>query len=125
MLAAALVGRGGVRRGERYGIMSGLHGRGCELRSSRGGGARQERAARGHPSATKELMTMARVLVIDDDPDIREIIGLVLEAEGLEVLVARDGVEALEMLMREPLVDLAIVDLMMPRMSGAELVKCI
>jgi CheY-like chemotaxis protein len=64
-----------------------------------------------------------RILVVDDDPDIREILALVLDSEGLDILTARDGTDALEVLRREPEVALIILDLMMPRMSGPELVR--
>jgi CheY-like chemotaxis protein len=64
-----------------------------------------------------------RVLIVDDDPDIREILGLILGADGFDVRVAADGAEALQLLSEDPAIALAIVDLMMPRMSGAELIR--
>ncbi|WP_342563383.1 response regulator transcription factor [Paenibacillus sp. FSL R7-0345] len=64
---------------------------------------------------------MAKILVVDDDPNIRELVEVFLRAEGLdEVCCASDGVEALR-LMEDNGADLAIIDVMMPRMDGWEL----
>ncbi len=60
------------------------------------------------------------VLVVDDDPDIRESIRLFLEAHGYAVTTARDGAEGLERLTVDP-PDVLLLDLMMPGMSGTEL----
>ncbi|PMC34832.1 DNA-binding response regulator [Bacillus sp. UMB0899] len=57
------------------------------------------------------------VLVVDDDKEIREAIEIYLKNEGLTVLLAGDGVEAIERL-RESEVHLIILDVMMPRMDG-------
>ncbi|MCS7251502.1 MAG: response regulator [Anaerolineae bacterium] len=65
---------------------------------------------------------MARVLVVDDDPDARRLIGLVLRRAGHEVLYAGDGVQALEIISQER-PDLMILDLMMPGMDGLEVLK--
>jgi two-component system phosphate regulon response regulator PhoB len=61
------------------------------------------------------------VLVVDDDKLIRDIVRRSLEREGMHVVEARDGTEALDR-MREVPVDVAVVDVHMPRMSGHELV---
>jgi CheY-like chemotaxis protein len=60
-----------------------------------------------------------RILVVDDEPSIRETAALILEKEGYEVLTAADGVDALQTLSKS-LPDLIISDLNMPRMSGFE-----
>ena len=61
------------------------------------------------------------VLVVDDDPDILQTLGLCLSSEGYEVLMAANGQEALEMLRREqPAV--ILLDLMMPVMDGWQFV---
>ena len=63
-------------------------------------------------------MTGARtVLVIDDDPDIREALQIVLEGRGLCVRCAEDGVVGIASALQAP-PDLVIVDMMMPRASG-------
>jgi two-component system response regulator MtrA len=64
-----------------------------------------------------------RVLVVDDDEAIREIIGIVLRDEGLEVSFARDGVEALEIAAEQPHPALVLLDLMMPRLNGRAFVQ--
>jgi CheY-like chemotaxis protein len=57
------------------------------------------------------------VLVVDDDPDIREVMELVLESRGYHVLSASSGAEALACLRAEH-ADLVLLDLMMPGMDG-------
>ncbi len=63
-----------------------------------------------------------RILVIDDEEVIRKALSRYLEAEGYEVLLARDGKEGLARF-SEGGVDLALVDLMMPEVSGHDVVK--
>ena len=60
---------------------------------------------------------MATVLAVDDDDDILEIIRVNLELEGHEVLLARSGAEALELVRRQP-PDLVLLDIMMPGIDG-------
>jgi CheY-like chemotaxis protein len=61
------------------------------------------------------------ILVVDDDPELREAIGEVLLEGGYEVVAARDGREALEILAAaEPRPSLVLLDLMMPNMNGWE-----
>jgi CheY-like chemotaxis protein len=62
------------------------------------------------------------VLVADDDGDILHLVGLRLERAGYDVIRAKDGVEALELIEGRDL-DIAVVDVMMPRMDGHELVR--
>lgn len=63
----------------------------------------------------------SKVLVVEDDHDIRESVVDVLRNEGFETLEARHGAEALEQLRAEKGPLLVFLDLMMPRMSGWEL----
>ena len=65
--------------------------------------------------------TPPRVLVVDDDPDFRDIHAEILRSEGCEVEVARDGEQALVMLAFRPY-DLLVTDWKMPRLDGASLV---
>jgi DNA-binding response OmpR family regulator len=58
------------------------------------------------------------ILVVDDDPLVGDDIRLTLEREGYTVFQAPDGYEALEVIEREPLVDLVIAGIMMPAMDG-------
>ncbi len=60
-----------------------------------------------------------RILVVDDDPDIRDVLRITLETEGFEVSEAGDGEEALKAVKRiAP--HLLILDMMMPKMNGDE-----
>ena len=59
---------------------------------------------------------MERILMIEDDEDIREGVRILLEGEGYEVLEAKNGREGLQLLAEGP--DLVILDIMMPGMSG-------
>ncbi|MDP2945892.1 MAG: response regulator [bacterium] len=63
-----------------------------------------------------------KILLVDDDPDIRIAIGAVLQSRNYRVVTARDGEEALEKL-KEELPDLMILDLMMPRIDGFAVLK--
>ncbi|MDP1510816.1 response regulator transcription factor [Paenibacillus sp. CMAA1739] len=65
---------------------------------------------------------MTRVLVVDDDPHIRELVGHFLRLEGLEVVEAVDGLDAIR-LFDEIKVDLLVLDIMMPGMDGWELCR--
>lgn len=65
---------------------------------------------------------MNKVLVVDDDPHIRKLMKLYLENSQFTVLEAADGKEALDLLDHQ-LVDLAIVDVMMPNIDGIELTE--
>ena len=60
-----------------------------------------------------------RILVVDDEPSIRQTARVILEGEGYEVLTAADGLEGLHSLSKS-LPDLIISDLNMPRMTGFE-----
>jgi diguanylate cyclase (GGDEF)-like protein len=62
------------------------------------------------------------ILVVDDDPDIAGFVAFNLEIHGYEVMRARDGQEALDLMeTRRP--DLAVIDWMMPRMDGVQLTQ--
>ena len=64
-----------------------------------------------------------RVLVADDEPHIGRIIQLKLEQGPFEVTLASDGREALEVLEDGLAVDLVVLDLMMPRLSGLDVLE--
>lgn len=63
--------------------------------------------------------SQSRLLVVDDNPCVREMMADLLLSQGYEVLTAQDGLDALRQL-QERLPDLIISDLRMPRMSGFE-----
>jgi len=63
------------------------------------------------------------ILVVDDDDDVRRMLCVILEAEGYPAAEASDGVEALRLMRAEGPPALVLVDLMMPRMDGEELIR--
>ena len=63
---------------------------------------------------------MSKILVVDDDEHIRELARVFLKNNGVEVIEAADGVEALSVL-DSVKADLAVIDIMMPKMDGWEL----
>jgi CheY-like chemotaxis protein len=65
---------------------------------------------------------MARVLIVDDDPDMRLAIASVLKSRAYQVIEASDGFEALKKL-REEKPDIMLLDLLMPGMDGFAVVK--
>ena len=68
-------------------------------------------------------MDMAyRILVADDETEIRDVLRLYLEKEGYEVVEAADGPEALRLLKQEK-IDLAILDIMMPGLDGYRVLR--
>ena len=69
-------------------------------------------------------MAVGRVLVVDDEPEIRELCRVNLEFEGFEVLEAPNGFEALQ-IVREQHPDLVFLDLMMPGMDGWDVLRAI
>ena len=62
----------------------------------------------------------AKILIVDDDPDIRNVLTLLLENQGCITLAAASGFEALELIAARPDIDLIILDIMMPEMDGIE-----
>ncbi len=65
---------------------------------------------------------MARILVIDDQPDIRTFLEEILKSAGHEVILAADGREGVERYRTSP-TDLVITDLYMPSQSGLETIR--
>jgi DNA-binding response OmpR family regulator len=66
--------------------------------------------------------TVAKVLIVDDEPNIREVVGLYLRRDGHTIVSATDGEEALEVF-GESKPDLVVLDLMLPKMSGLEVCR--
>jgi DNA-binding response OmpR family regulator len=67
-------------------------------------------------------MNEATILVVDDEPSIREVVSLYLRRAGYEVVVAADGQAALEALEAHP-PDLVVLDLMLPKVDGIEITR--
>jgi CheY-like chemotaxis protein len=68
----------------------------------------------GNPAVQKR-----RVLVVDDNNDLRDYLGMMLETSGHDVQLAGDGVEAVE-LARTFRPDIVLLDIQMPRLDGCE-----
>ena len=62
------------------------------------------------------------ILVVDDDPELHDLIGFALKREGYEVLNARNAIEGLDII-DQSAVDLALLDVMMPGMDGLEMLS--
>lgn len=69
-------------------------------------------------------MDKERILIAEDDEDIVELLSLYLESNNYEVTSANNGEDALNII-KEETISLAIVDIMMPKMNGYELIKSI
>ena len=65
-------------------------------------------------------MDKIRILAVDDEPDLRSLLRILLTGKGYDVLEAASGQEAVEKLRTEPRIDLVIMDIMMPGLTGVE-----
>ena len=65
-------------------------------------------------------MEQIRILAVDDEPDLRGLLRILLKNKGYEVLEAASGQEAVELVRSEPRIDLVIMDIMMPGLNGVE-----
>ncbi len=74
------------------------------------------------PEVASSNASAARVLVVDDERSMRELLSIVLRRDGYEVLVAADGKAAVETLKRER-VDVLITDIRMPEMTGVDVLR--
>jgi CheY-like chemotaxis protein len=66
---------------------------------------------------------METILIVDDQPDIRYLLRLILEDEGFHCLEASDGEMAIQMLTDHSLVHLLVTDFQMPRINGLQLLN--
>src|SRR6266508_5922017 len=74
------------------------------------------------PAPTAADRRPPRILVVDDERSMRELLAIVLRREGYEVLLAENGRGAIDLLAREP-VDLLISDIKMPDLSGVDVLR--
>lgn len=63
---------------------------------------------------------MSRILIVDDEPGIRESLEEFFQDEGFDVATANDGAQALDTLASSPLPDVMVLDLRMPKLDGNE-----
>ena len=68
-------------------------------------------------------MEQRKVLIVDDEPDIRDILNLLLSSNGYKVFSAADGENAIRIFKEEPTIDLIILDIMMPREDGVQVLR--
>lgn len=67
-------------------------------------------------------MAKKKILLVDDDPDIRDVLTMILESRGYQTVSATDGLECLAALRAEN-PDLILLDLLMPKMDGFAVLK--
>lgn len=78
------------------------------------------------PNGSSRASAQVRVLLVEDDPDLRETLGVLLRNAEMEVVPAGDGAEGLERLEASPLgFDAVVSDRIMPRLDGLELLRTI
>jgi two-component system, cell cycle response regulator DivK len=89
------------------------------------GGSRSARDGSPYPERGDERRTLhspARVLFVDDAPDMRTMYGRYFQFRGLDVVTASDGIEALQSVdSQRP--DVLVVDLAMPRVTGWDVIR--
>ena len=64
-----------------------------------------------------------RILVVDDDPSVLQLVSALLERSEIEPLTAQNASQAAAILRQQPLPDLVILDLMLPEISGIDFLK--
>jgi two-component system, NtrC family, response regulator PilR len=80
-------------------------------------------SARSSPAAAPgDVSVKPRILVVDDEPSMREMLRIVLRRDGYDVLVAENGRQALEALKQER-IDLLLSDIRMPDLSGVDVLR--
>jgi chemosensory pili system protein ChpA (sensor histidine kinase/response regulator) len=87
-----------------------------------GQGVRPGRASAAQAEPVQAPARIATIMVVDDSLTVRKVTQRLLEREGYRVLLAKDGVDALEQ-MQETRPDLMLVDIEMPRMDGFDLTR--
>src|SRR5712691_8257251 len=79
--------------------------------------------AGGILAARVEMANRKRALVVDDDAPIRAMLAKVVARQDIDVDVARDGAEAIERLDEDGYYSVVLLDLMMPRVDGFEVLR--
>ena len=72
--------------------------------------------------AIRYTVSMAKILIVEDEAELREILGRYLEKQGYSVLLAENGVRGLSMA-QESKPDLILLDVKMPEMTGFQMIK--
>ena len=85
--------------------------------------APESRPADERPAAGRPVPAAAsRILVVDDEPSMREMLGILLRRDGHDVTIAESGREAIDLIRRESF-DLVVSDVKMPDVSGVEVIR--
>ncbi len=94
-------------------------------RAECGGGANREgrRFPAGRASAVSFTGRRGHILIVDDDSDVREVVGASLEEAGYAVTAARNGADALIKLSQMALPQLILLDLAMPQLNGPDFLR--
>lgn len=66
-----------------------------------------------------------RILIVDDEPEVREVLGAFLTGQGHDVVIMASGREALDYLGKGPPVDVALVDWNMPGITGRDVIESV
>ena len=74
--------------------------------------------------SSAEVKTRGRVLVVEDDPHIRDLVVLHLQLEGLTAVAAGDGATGLRLAKQDPF-DLLVLDLMLPELDGVTVCRAV
>jgi CheY-like chemotaxis protein len=98
------------------------HGGNVAVRSQRGVGTTYSIVLPAHAERETGATRRARVLIVEDTPDLLMLLGKLVERMGYEALTADSAARALELLEREPHCDLLLTDWAMPEVSGGELI---
>ena len=109
---------GGVRIESRLGEGTAVH-----IYLPKAEAAAVRTAAYTRPHLPAEPFHAVEILLVDDDNEVREVTRAMLHGQGHRVLEAGSGGAALDILQREPGIELLIADFAMPGMNGAELVR--
>src|SRR5205085_6611688 len=98
------------------------HGGNVAVRSQRGVGATYSIVLPAHVEQAQARRGTTRVLIVEDTPDLLVLLGKLVERMGYEVVTVNSAALALELLAREPQIDLLLTDWAMPEVSGGELI---
>ena len=69
------------------------------------------------------MSSPAKILICDDDPAILQLLSFQLKDEGYDIVICSDGIEAYEIIAKDLEIKLLITDIMMPNMSGYDLIE--
>ncbi|MEX0746680.1 MAG: response regulator transcription factor [Rhodothermales bacterium] len=81
------------------------------------------KSVRSTDPTSVDFSEVPKILVVDDDPEMRNALETYLQSEGYYVMSTGDGSTALELMSREPGFDLVLLDVVLPEMSGFEVLK--